>query len=79
MQGISCVEHAVLAADIKALARSAQTRMMDQSHLYGAGAKAGVARPLSQPRAEIVRDMGLPGVTHIDPITGDDIRERRTV
>ncbi len=63
---------------IKALALGAQACMIGRPYLYGlgAGGKAGVARAIELLRAEIVRDMGLLGVTRIDQITAEYIRER---
>lgn len=64
---------------LKALALGAQACMVGRPYLFGlgAGGKAGVARALALLRAEIVRDMGLLGVTSIDQISAEYIRERR--
>jgi L-lactate dehydrogenase (cytochrome) len=63
---------------IKALALGAQACMIGRAYLFGLGAagKLGVARALELLRAEVVRDMGLLGVTRVDQITEEHIRER---
>jgi len=64
---------------LKALALGAQACMIGRAYLFGlgAGGKAGVARALALLKAEIVRDMGLLGVTRVQHITRDHIREHR--
>ena len=64
---------------LKALALGAKACMIGRAYLFGlgAGGQAGVARALELLRAEIVRDMALLGVTRIDQITPEHVRERR--
>ncbi len=64
---------------IKALALGAQACMIGRPYLFGlgVGGEAGVAHVLALLRAEIERDMALLGVTRIEQITSDYVRERR--
>lgn len=66
---------------IKALALGAQACMIGRAYLYGlgAGGEAGVTRALELLRAEIVRDMALLGVTKVDEIGEEHIRDYRGV
>ena len=66
---------------LKALALGAQACMVGRPYLFGlgAGGQAGVTRALSILQSEIERDMALMGVTSVDQITEDYIRERRPV
>ncbi len=63
---------------IKALALGAQACMIGRAYLFGlgAGGQTGVARALALLRAEVERDMALLGVTRVDQITEEYIRER---
>jgi L-lactate dehydrogenase (cytochrome) len=63
---------------LKALALGAQACMIGRPYLFGlgAGGRAGVDRALALLRAEVERDMALLGVTRVDQITGDYVRER---
>lgn len=64
---------------IKALALGAKACMVGRAYLFGlgAGGEAGVTRALDLLRAEIVRDMALLGVTSVDQIGPEHIREYR--
>ena len=66
---------------LKALALGAQACMVGRAYLFGlgAGGQAGVARALQLLKNEIERDMALMGVTSIDQITEEHVRERRAV
>jgi L-lactate dehydrogenase (cytochrome) len=65
---------------LKALALGAQACMIGRAYLFGlgAGGKAGVARALALLKAEIVRAMGLLGVTDVRQISREHVREHRT-
>lgn len=64
---------------IKALALGARACMVGRPYLFGlgAGGRAGVSHALDILRREIVRDMALLGVTRVDQIKPEHVRERR--
>ncbi|MGE0486921.1 MAG: alpha-hydroxy acid oxidase [Gammaproteobacteria bacterium] len=64
---------------IKALALGARACMVGRPYLFGlgAGGRAGVARALDLLKREIERDMALLGVTRVDQLNAEYVRERR--
>ena len=64
---------------LKALALGARACMVGRPYLYGLGAagQVGVSRAIELLRNEIERDMALSGLTSIDQISAEYVRERR--
>lgn len=66
---------------IKSIALGAKACTIGRAYLYGlgTGGKRGVAHALELLRREIERDMGLLGVTAVDQIKPEHVRERSAV